>query len=88
MICTRYDVYVLSYVRTWKCTYIYFNIYIRIQNVKSRHKSSIVTAMGLLRLAGSIKLQVTFAQYHLFCRALLQKRPIILNRLLNRRHPI
>jgi len=38
--------------------------------------------MGWLRLVDSIKLEVSFAGYHLFYRALLQKRPIILRRLL------
>jgi len=38
--------------------------------------------MGWLRLVGSIKLQVTFADYSLFHRALLQKRPIVLSILL------
>jgi len=38
--------------------------------------------MGWLRWVGSIKLQVSFAEYHLFYRALLQKRPIILRSLL------
>ena len=33
--------------------------------------------MGWLRLVGSIKLQVSFAEYCLFYRVLLQKRPII-----------
>jgi len=33
--------------------------------------------MGWLRLVGSLKLQVSFAEYRLFNRALLQKRPII-----------
>jgi len=33
--------------------------------------------MGWLRLVGSIKLQVSFAEYCLFYRAFLQKRPII-----------
>ena len=36
------------------------------------------TAMGWLRLVGSLKLQVSFAENGLFYRALLQKRPIIL----------
>jgi len=35
-------------------------------------------AMGWLRLIGLIKSQVSFAEYSLFNRALLQKRPIIL----------
>ena len=52
--------------------------------------------MGWLRLVGSLKLQVSFAEYRLFYRALLQKRHIILRSLLethhfkeptNRRHP-
>jgi len=38
--------------------------------------------MGSLRLAGSIKLQVAFAEYSLFHRALLQKSPMILRSLL------
>ena len=33
--------------------------------------------MGWLRLAGSLKLYVSFAEYSLFYRALLQKRPVI-----------
>jgi len=39
-------------------------------------------AMGWLRLVGSLKLQVSFAEYSLFYRALLQKRPVILRSLL------
>jgi len=38
--------------------------------------------MGWLRLVGSLKLQVSFAEYRLFYRALLQKRPVILRSLL------
>jgi len=38
--------------------------------------------MGWLRLVGSLKLQVSFAEFHLFYRALLQKRLIILRSLL------
>ena len=34
--------------------------------------------IGWLRLVGSLKLQVSFAEYSLFYRALLQKRSIIL----------
>jgi len=37
-----------------------------------------------LRLEGSSKLQVSFAEYSLFYRALLQKRPIILRSLLTK----
>ena len=38
--------------------------------------------MGWLRLLGSLKLEVSFAEYSLFYRALLQKIPTILRRLL------
>jgi len=38
--------------------------------------------MGWLRLVGSSKLQVSFAEYSLFCRALLQKRPTMWRSLL------
>ena len=38
--------------------------------------------MGWLRLVGSIKSQVSFAEYSLFYRALLQKKPIISRSLL------
>jgi len=34
--------------------------------------------MRWLQLVGSLKLSVSFAQYRLFYRALLQKRPVIL----------
>jgi len=40
--------------------------------------------MGWLRLVGSIKLQVSFAEYRLFYRALLQKRSMILSILLTK----
>jgi len=37
--------------------------------------------MGWLRLVGSLELQVSFAEYRLFYKALLQKRPVILRSL-------
>jgi len=40
------------------------------------------STMGWLRLVGSLKLYVSFAEYSLFYRALLQTRPIILRSLL------
>ena len=43
--------------------------------------------MGWLQVVGSIKLQVSFAEYRLFCRALVQKRPIILLILLTEATP-
>jgi len=41
------------------------------------------TTMGWLRLVGSLKSLVSFAEYRLFYRALLQKRPVILRSLLS-----
>jgi len=43
--------------------------------------------MGWLRSVGSIKLQVSFAEYRLFYRALLQKRPTILSIILTKATP-
>ena len=50
--------------------YICVNIHINIH---------IYMSMGWLRSVGSIKLYVSFAEYCLFYRALLQKRPTILS---------
>ena len=46
------------------------------------HVSTSITTMGWLRLVGSLKLQISFGEYRLFDRALLQKRPVILRSLL------
>jgi len=43
---------------------------------------SAAVLMGWLRCVGSLKLQVSFAEYRLFYRALLQLRPLILRSLL------
>jgi len=45
-------------------------------------------SMGWLRLVGSSKLHVSFAEYRLFYRALLQKRSIIFKEPTNQSHPI
>ena len=47
-----------------------------------QHHNCRIKRMGWLRLVGSLKLQVSFAEYRLFYRALLQKRPVILRSLL------
>ena len=44
--------------------------------------ATVLFAMGWLRLVGSLKLQVSFAEYILFHRALSAKRPAILRSLL------
>ena len=53
-----------------------------LQEAQTNLKRSKYQHMGWLRLVGSLKLQVSFAEYSLFYRALLQKRPIILRSLL------
>ena len=58
------------------------------QFVSHRQEDHVVyTCMGWLRLVGSIKLQVSFAEYSLFYWALLHKRPIILSILLTEATP-
>ena len=47
----------------------------------------VLHVMGLLQLVGSIKSQVSFAEYSLFYRALLHKRTIILSILLTEATP-
>jgi len=51
------------------------------RHMVSRRVCSIWSSMGWLRLEGSLKWQISFAEYSLFYRALLQKRPIILRSL-------
>jgi len=51
------------------------------------HCREFQSAMGWLRLVGSLKLCVSFAECRFFCRALLQKGPIILRRLLVEANP-
>ena len=59
-----------------------------LKKAKTCHASVITVScrelshMGWLPLVGSLKFQVSFAEYRLFYRALLQKTPIILRSLL------
>jgi len=57
-------------------------IYRNILRVQLQNKLVGGSIMGRLQLVGSLKLQVSFAGYSLFYKALLQKRPIILRSLL------
>ena len=50
--------------------------------------STWLATMGGLRLVGSLKLYVSFAEHSLFHRAVLQKTTIILRSLLHHSHPI
>ena len=49
----------------------------RILRGNCHNKGLEIAGMGWLRLVGSIKLQVSFAEYSLFYKALLQRSPII-----------
>jgi len=85
-------IYICTYMPSW---YVYHMSYIYItgkditgkdvwlvtstSRLRERHHG---TTMGWLRLVGSLKLQVSFTEYRLFYRALLQKRPTILRSLL------
>jgi len=68
----------------------FVNRYDSDETSKERRKFSVVKmdifncelAMGWLQRVGSFKLWVSFAEYRLFYRALLQKRPMILRSLL------
>ena len=52
------------------------------QTVTHSHPHTHNKGMGWLQIVGSLKSWVSFAEYCLFCRAHLQKRPIILRSLL------
>jgi len=66
---SRITTSIISMVHMYIYTYLHFTTLSRI-------------TMGWLRLVGSFKLQVSFAEYSLFYRAFLQKWPIILRSLL------
>ena len=76
--CSLLAVMVHTYI--YVCMYMYVCIYIFIHLCihSYTHKSDSAIAMEWLRLVSSFKLQVSFAEYSLFHRALVQKRPIIL----------
>ena len=55
--------------------------------LNTKENTSCWWTMECLRLVGSLKIQVSFAEYSLFYRALLQKRPVILRSLLTEATP-
>jgi len=82
---TTYDIQ-CTHVSTLQCT-LCINIvccidYVLLFRVWHQEMPRLQWHMGWLRWVGSLKLQVTFAKYRLFYRALLQKRLIILRSLL------
>ena len=77
--------YMYMCIYAYMHTCIYANIYMYAQLTQTIYIAEVT--MGWLRSVGSIKLHVSFAEYPLFCRALLQKRPIILSILLTKATP-
>ena len=73
-------IYMYMYLHTYTYTHIYAYMYMSL--IYAYVCICVRQHMGWLRLVGSIKLWVSFAEYHLFYRAFLQKRPIILRSLL------
>jgi len=71
--CARVLVYLWIFVTVWWRSELTANI---------DWDVAAVCGMGWLRLVGSSKLYVSFAEYSLFYRTLLQKRPMLLNSLL------
>ena len=65
------------YIKICKQTYV-FVLYSASPSDRNENFCPSCQAMGLIRSVGSLKVQVSFAEYSLFYRALLQKRPIIL----------
>ena len=65
-------------VRVWMCMFVGE----RGQAIFGRPDCLKERDMGWLRLVGSLKVQVSFAEFRLLYRALLQKRPIVLRSLL------
>ena len=81
VICSKSDLYLVAPLWKMMCNFR--------DSMSLRHPIAWATlsrsrpiATGWLLLVGSSKWQVSFAEYRLFCRALLQKRPIILRSLL------
>jgi len=72
----KYNAYTNTHIHAHRYMYIQTHTFI------SYEYTSTCTDMGWPQLVGSLKLQVFFAEYSLFYRALLQKRPIISRSLL------
>ena len=84
-----YNDWFMWLIRGWTCRYMYISVDSVVLVQKSPVKGGpcdlsidVLAPMGWLRVVGSLKLQVSFAEYRRFYRSLLQKRPIILRSLL------
>ena len=81
-VCVNMRLSICEY-NAWMCVYILsLWHWQKTQWIRTHWIRHLQIHMGWLRLVGSSKLQVSFAEYRLFYRALLQKRPIILRSLL------
>jgi len=76
-----HDSWLMIHYRWVKESQLTNSLWIRHDSVWTSH-GSLRMHMGWLRLVGSLELQVSFPEYCLFYRALLQKRPIFLRSLL------
>jgi len=72
----------MSYITTPKISYHFTTSLVLYHNTKCLMSQPQMSDKGWLRLVASFKLHVSFVEYRLFYRALLQKRPIIVRRLL------
>jgi len=77
---TNIYIYITQGGKTQGTCSLYSNIYIYINT--GWQSTRYVLTMGWLRLVGSLKLPVSLAEYSLFYKVLLQKRPIFLRSLL------
>ena len=66
----------------WNTSFLFVIWLFTTRAIVSNLRVSLEYDMGWLRLVASLNLQVSFAEYRLFYRALLQKRPMILRSLL------
>jgi len=78
LVCMHVYIYACIHVYKYACIHVFMHACM--YNNMSRKCANVY--MGWLRLVGSLQIQVSFAEYNLFNRALLQRRPIILRSLL------
>ena len=74
--------YLQAFVAGTCCRCVAHDAYVTSTQTRSGNRYITRSCMGWLRFVGSFKSQVSFAEYRLFYRALLQKRLMILRSLL------
>jgi len=78
----RHNIYMYIYKKRDNIHTIYMYIYMHAYYTQVNICIHVHTCMRRLRLVGSLKVYVSFTEYSLFYKALLQQRPIILRSLL------